>query len=161
MACRLFGPQAIIWTNICLWYTVKPKYENVVCKMATILPALVNECFFCINFEIIRFSSSNRSMWSFEIVNGRYIKCKHHQHIETETKWLTFHRRHFQLHFFLDDDKWISINISLEFVLKGRNNNIPALAQIMAWYRPGTKPLSEPMLVILLMQIYRYPGSMG
>ena len=29
--------------------------------------------------------------------------------------------------------------------------NIPALVQIMAWRRPGDKPLSEPMMVTLLM----------
>ena len=29
-------------------------------------------------------------------------------------------------------------------------NNIPALGQIMAWRRPGDKPLSEPMMVSLL-----------
>ena len=33
--------------------------------------------------------------------------------------------------------------------LKGPINNIPALVQIMAWRRPGDKPLSEPMMVRL------------
>ena len=37
--------------------------------------------------------------------------------------------------------------ISLKFVSKGPINNIPALVQIMAWPRPGDKPLSEPMMV--------------
>ena len=37
----------------------------------------------------------------------------------------------------------ISIKISLKFVLKGSINNIPTLVQIMAWHRPGDKPLSE------------------
>ena len=32
-------------------------------------------------------------------------------------------------------------------------NNIPTLVQIMAWRRPGDKPLSEPMMVILLTHI--------
>ena len=32
-------------------------------------------------------------------------------------------------------------------------NNIPTLVQIMAWRRPGNKPLSEPMMVILLTHI--------
>ena len=31
--------------------------------------------------------------------------------------------------------------------LMGLINNIPALVQIMAWRRPGDKPLSEPMLI--------------
>ena len=33
--------------------------------------------------------------------------------------------------------------ISLKFVPTGPINNIPALVQIMAWRRPGDKPLSE------------------
>ena len=32
-------------------------------------------------------------------------------------------------------------------------NNIPALAQVMAWRRPGYKPLSEPMMVRLRTHI--------
>ena len=36
-----------------------------------------------------------------------------------------------------------SIKISLKFVHKGPINNIPALVQMMAWRRPGDKPLSE------------------
>ena len=42
---------------------------------------------------------------------------------------------------------WIPIKISLKFVPKGLINNIPAMVQIMAWRRPGDKPLSEPMMV--------------
>ena len=38
-------------------------------------------------------------------------------------------------------------------VLKVRMNNIPALVQIMAWRRPGDKPLSGPMMVSLLTYI--------
>ena len=48
---------------------------------------------------------------------------------------------------FLNENVWISIKISLKFDPKGPNNNIPALVQIMAWRRPGDKPLSEPMMV--------------
>ena len=50
---------------------------------------------------------------------------------------------------FLNENVWIPINISLKFVPKGQINNIPALVQIMAWRRPGDKPLSEPMMVSL------------
>ena len=50
---------------------------------------------------------------------------------------------------FLNKDVWIPIKISLNFVSKGPINNIPALVQIMAWRRPGDKPLSEPMMVRL------------
>ena len=43
---------------------------------------------------------------------------------------------------FLNENVWISLNIPLKFVPKGPINNIPALVQIMAWRRPGDKPLS-------------------
>ena len=54
---------------------------------------------------------------------------------------------------FLNENVWISISISLKFVPEGPINNIPALVQIMAWRRPGDKPLSEPMQVNLLTHI--------
>ena len=47
---------------------------------------------------------------------------------------------------FLNENVWIPIEISLTFVPKGSINNNPALFQIMAWRRPGDKPLSEPMI---------------
>ena len=50
---------------------------------------------------------------------------------------------------FLNENEWHSIEISLKFVPKVPINNIPALVQIMAWRRPGDKPLSEPMMVVL------------
>ena len=50
---------------------------------------------------------------------------------------------------FLNENVGISIKISLKFVHKGPINNIPALVQIMAWRRPGDKPLSEPIVVRL------------
>ena len=50
---------------------------------------------------------------------------------------------------FLNENIWIPIKISLKFVPKGSINNIPALVQIMAWRRPGDKPLSEPMMLNL------------
>ena len=54
---------------------------------------------------------------------------------------------------FLNENVIISIKISLKFVPKGPINNIPALVQIMAWRRPGDKPLSEPMMVLSLTHI--------
>ena len=54
---------------------------------------------------------------------------------------------------FLNENARISFKISLKFVPKVRINNIPALVQIMAWRRPGDKPLSEPMMVSLLTHI--------
>ena len=54
---------------------------------------------------------------------------------------------------FLNENAWILLKISLKFVPKVRINNIPALVQIMAWRRPGDKPLSEPKMVSLLTHI--------
>ena len=71
------------------------------------------------------------------------------QHIEAETKWPPFRRRHFQMHFFNENVR-ISINISSKFVPKVPINKIPALVQIMAWRWPGDKPLSEPMMIRLV-----------
>ena len=67
------------------------------------------------------------------------------------TQWINTLRprqngRHFPDHIF-------QCKISLKFVPKGPINNIPTLVQIMAWHRPGNKPLSEPMMVILLTHI--------
>ena len=54
---------------------------------------------------------------------------------------------------FMNENVRISINISLKFVPKGPINNIPALVQIMAWRRPGNKPLFKPMMINLLTHI--------
>ena len=53
----------------------------------------------------------------------------------------------------LNENITISIKISLRFVPKGLINNIPVLVQIMAWRRPGDKPLSEPMVARSLTHI--------
>ena len=54
---------------------------------------------------------------------------------------------------FLNENVWILIKISLKFIPKGLINNIPTLVQIMAWRRPGGKPLSELILISLLRHI--------
>ena len=53
----------------------------------------------------------------------------------------------------LNENVKISIKISLKFVPEGPINNIAALVQMMAWHRPGDKPLSEPMMVSPLTHI--------
>ena len=50
--------------------------------------------------------------------------------IEAETKWLPFFSELFS-----------------------HGSNIPILIQIMAWHRPGNKPLLEPIMVSLLRHI--------
>ena len=54
---------------------------------------------------------------------------------------------------FFNENVWILLKISLKFIPKVRIHNIPALVQIIAWCRPGDKPLSEPMMVSLLTHI--------
>ena len=48
---------------------------------------------------------------------------------------------------FLNENDRILIKISLKFVPKGPIDNKPALVQVMAWCRTGTRPLPEPMLI--------------
>ena len=50
---------------------------------------------------------------------------------------------------FLNENVWITIKISLKFIPTDSINNIPTLVPIMAWHRPGDKPLPEPMMVSL------------
>ena len=54
---------------------------------------------------------------------------------------------------FLNEYVCILLGISLKFVPKVRINNILAVVQIMAWRRPGDKPLSEPIMASLLTHI--------
>ena len=61
---------------------------------------------------------------------------------------------------FLNENVVISIIISLKFIPKGPISYILALLQIMVWRRPGDKPLSEPMIIILLTHM-RHSASMS
>ena len=62
-------------------------------------------------------------------------------------------RLHFKMHFLMNmfafclSSHW-SLFLRLEWTI-----NIPALGQIMAWRRPGDKPLSESMVASLLTHI--------
>ena len=51
------------------------------------------------------------------------------------------------------ENGWISLRISLKFVLNDQINNIPELALITAWRRSDDKLLSEPMMASLLTHI--------
>ena len=55
--------------------------------------------------------------------------------------------------YFLNETPQMLINSSLEFVLKDLVNHTPAFVQIMAWDRPGDKPLSKPVMSSLLKHI--------
>ena len=61
---------------------------------------------------------------------------------------------------FMNENIWISIQISRKFVPKDPINNIPALVQIMAWHWPGDKSLSEPMIAQFTDEYMRHSASM-
>ena len=63
-----------------------------------------------------------------------------------------FHSRHFEI-FFFNENVWNDDSNSLNFVAKVPINNIPALMQVMAWRRPGDKPISEPTMVRIMTYI--------
>ena len=50
---------------------------------------------------------------------------------------------------FFNENCCILIKFSLKYVRRGQIDNNPALVHVMAWRRPGDKPLSEPMMVSL------------
>ena len=107
-------------------------------KMATILQSLCN----LIYFEA--FDSRRTLCWlvvyceiTLKILFNTLGPRQHGRHIVDDT----FKR------IFLNETVRISIKISLKSVPKGPINNIPTLVQMMAWHRPGDKPLSELMMI--------------
>ena len=54
---------------------------------------------------------------------------------------------------FMNENVCISIKISLKIVPMCPDDNIPALAHIMAWRLPCGEPFSEPLMVSLLTHI--------
>ena len=62
---------------------------------------------------------------------------------------------------FMNENFFISFQISLKFVLKGPIDNKSALVQVMAWCRTGDKPLSEPMMVSFSGGNMRYSASVS
>ena len=61
---------------------------------------------------------------------------------------------------FFNENIWFLLENSFKVVPMDRINNIPELVQIIAWRRPGDKPLSEPVLVSLLAHM-RHSASMS
>ena len=61
----------------------------------------------------------------------------------------------------MNENVWISIQISRKIAPKDSINNIPALVQIMAWRLPGNKPSSEPMMASISDAYMRHSASMS
>ena len=125
--------QAITWTNVGI-LLIGPLGT----KVREILSGIISFSFVC---ETAAIMSRPQCVDSFSPgQNGRHlpediIKCV-----------------------YMNEKLYISIHISLKFVHKGPIDNIPALVQIMAWRRPGDKPLSEPMLTQIT---YAYMWHLG
>ena len=63
------------------------------------------------------------------------------------TKWFPFCRQHAEMHF-LQENCFISIQVSPKFVCKGQISNKLALVQIIMWHQRGDKSLSESMIAL-------------
>ena len=102
-----------------------------------------------INFVVVR--ATDLALGHFHKLHDKFMGILLERSVNTLRPWQN--GRHFQDDIFkcifLNENVWISLKISLKFVPKGSINNIPALVQIMAWCRPGDKPLSEPTMVRL------------
>ena len=57
--------------------------------------------------------------------------------------------------------KMLEFRLKFQLVPKGPLNNIAALVHIMAWRRPGDKPLSEPMMTLFNDAYMRHSASMS
>ena len=91
------------------------------------------------------------------LVDANHQEAKYQDVVEFNTLRLRQNGRHFAHGTFRcifgNENYSILIKTSLKFVPKGPINNIRTLVQIMACRCPGDKPVSEPMMVSLLMPI--------
>ena len=118
-------------------------------------------------FFVFRWYSANHKEWSpawpflvdenkCSLVTGHWnsqpISCRRVKTLRPRQNDCQFADDIFNWIFF-NENISISIKISLKFVHRVPVNITPALVQIMAWRRPGAKPLSEPMMVSLSTHI--------
>ena len=129
---------AELWGDVILmWHHCNMKGKrNSMQELEVCLPTNIP----CSNLTGMKTSRMNRTLWKH--VNTLGPRQNGHHFIDDTIK-----------HIFLNENVRISIEISLKFVPKGPVNNIPALIQITAWRRPGDKPLSETMMIRILMHI--------
>ena len=130
------------------------------------MPSLyLNQCWFLVSWTLRNKLQWNLNQNMMVFIQDRVFKnmiCK----MVTILFWLqcvnTLRPRQNGRHFpdaifkciFLNANVLISIKISLKFVPKGQISNIPTLVQVMAWRRPGDKPLFEPMMFRLPTHIF-------
>ena len=101
--------------------------------------------------------STQLHAWFYLELYACLIKVMLWQIVRTMTldgvEFNTLRQRQNGCHFSHDIFKWIFLNDNIWSLIK-----IPALVQIMAWWRTNDKPLSEPVMVSLLMHIYAALG---
>ena len=97
-------------------------------------------------------SSLNKFPWYTIFVDGRQ-HCSSCSIVSVNTLRLRQNCWHFVVdilkYIFLNEDVWILLKISLKYVPEVWINNIPTLVQILAWRRPGDKPLYGLVMVCL------------
>ena len=142
MACRLCGAKPLpapMLTHCQLdhWKQNVTENSNRISNIVMILTTKRN-CYVCNTFHL--FGSCLAWMIFVHINTLRPTRNRHHFADDISNA-------------FFNENELIPIKISLKCIPKDPFNSIPALVQIMAWRRPGDKPLSEPMMVILLTHV--------
>ena len=136
-----------------MWHFIKIA-NNAVQEYA--FDNIFNQVWLCLLIaQFVKFHKSDAHQKQLCLFRPKCVRCdtpmdiwRSHYHIEAETRWPLLRRRCFKVHF-LDENVWFSLKIPLKFVPRGLINNIPALVEIMAWRRPGDKPLPEPTLIFV------------
>ena len=147
----------IIWILYCLFWWCKHKFVGHVMVHVSLwasynASSIIMLLQIYISFLTSSIPISSHASQQWPIVAWCFKRLSF-LHIETETRWPTFCRRHFQVHFL----EWIYFNWDWffpDFFSKSQIDNIPALVQMMPWRRSGDKPTSEPMMVCLLTHIF-------
>ena len=136
-----------------------PTFDNhVVCNINnTVIDNITKPCSVTIN-KLAKFPPYKQNESCARAGNPRKSKFMYSvNHDKVYTLRPRQNGRHFSEDIFswifVNEIVWLLIKIPLKFVPMTSINTIPALIQIMAWHRPGGKPLSEPMMVNLLTHI--------
>ena len=155
--------RKISWSYVCQFFYTKIAYwrtDSTTLLKSFVVGRIPRQPSLCIFITLMfthmkhpnQISSENQKT---NFTTGAFNSRGRHKAQSTET--LTLGLRENRRHFADDIFKFIFLNENKNFTeicfTKGPMNNIPALVQIMAWNRPGGKPLSEPMMVSLLTHI--------
>ena len=131
-----------------LWYCD----ANISCTDFTLVCAKHTRFILIINmaelFIWYRLLGCNIQDWIIPIWNHNW-RVHVGTHIEADTKWLSFSRWNFQMHFL----EWKCMYFDHNFTEVCQIKDILALIEITAWRWPGHMPLPEPMMIILLMYV--------